>query len=219
MTNGMTLKTKLIGLTLVTIAGLCILFTILLLKEKNQLMGDRQEKVRNLVEVAHSTVTHYHKQAQDGKIDVVVAKQQALEALRAMRYEKTEYFWINDLDDVMVMHPIKPEMDGKKLDKLQDKNGKHLFLVFNEVVKKDGSGFVDYVWPKPGFDAPVPKISYVKGFQPWGWVIGSGIYIDDVEAIFRQNAMILLGWGLLIGGFIAVSLILVGRNLLIDRAR
>jgi methyl-accepting chemotaxis protein len=113
-----------------------------------------------------------------------------------MRYDKVEYFWINDLDDLMVMHPIKPEMNGKKLDKLKDKNGKLLFLEFNTMVTKNGAGFVDYLWPKPGAEEGVPKISYVMGFKPWGWVIGSGIYIDDVEAKFREDAIVLVLWGL-----------------------
>ena len=134
--------------------------------------------------------------------------------VRDMRYDKTEYFWINGLNDLMIMHPIKPELDGQQLDQMKDPSGKLFFVEFNNVVKTKGGGFVDYLWPKPGFDAPVPKISYVKGSADWGWVIGSGIYIDDVDAIFRKNAFIFLAWGLAIGGLIAVSLALVGRNLI-----
>jgi len=211
-TSGISLRTKLNGLTIVAIVGLCILSAIILMGQRNQLLEDRQEKIRNLVEVAQATVSLYEKQAADGKLSVDDAKKLAIEAVRNMRYDKTEYFWINDLNAVIVMHPIKPELDGKDLSQFKDKNGKAIFTEFATMVKKNGAGFVDYVWPKPGFKEEVPKISYVKGTDSWGWVIGSGIYIDDVDALFRHNALILLGWVLLIGGFIEVSLILVGRN-------
>ena len=212
--QGFTLRSKLTAMAGATIAALIVLFVVLLISGKNQMLEDRQAKVRNLVEVAHTTVAHFEKEARDGKISVDEAKKGAMNALREMRYDKVEYFWINDLNDLMVMHPIKPELDGKKLDQLKDKNGKLLFLEFNKVVKAQGAGFVDYLWPKPGAEEGVPKISYVMGFQPWGWVIGSGIYTDDVDAKFRREAIMLLLWGLGIGGFVSISLFLLSRNIL-----
>jgi methyl-accepting chemotaxis protein len=82
----------------------------------------------------------------------------------------------------MVMHPMKPELNGTDLTSNKDPNGKALFVDFVNVVKKDGAGFVPYEWPKPGFDKPQPKLSYVAGFAPWNWVIGTGVYIDDLNA-------------------------------------
>jgi methyl-accepting chemotaxis protein len=212
--SGFTLRGKLVAMTLATIGALIVLFTILLINDRSQMLGDRQDKVRNLVEVAHATVAHFEKEARDGRMTVEDAKKAAIDAVKAMRYDKVEYFWINDLNDLMVMHPIKPELDGKKLDQIKDKNGKFLFQEFNRVVKTQGSGFVDYLWPKPGAEEGVPKVSFVTGFQPWGWVIGSGIYIDDLEAKFRVDAIELLLWGLAIGGFISISLFLLSRNII-----
>ncbi|RKT60724.1 methyl-accepting chemotaxis sensory transducer with Cache sensor [Azonexus fungiphilus] len=210
----MTLRGKLTAMTLATIGALIILFAVLLVDGKQRMMEDRQNKVRNLVEVAQLTVAHFEAQAKAGKISEDQAKQLAADAIRDMRYDNVEYFWINDLNDLMVMHPIRKDLEGKKLDQLKDKNGKLLFLEFNSVVKNKGAGFVDYLWPKPGADEGVPKISYVMGFKPWGWVIGTGIYIDDVDAQFRRDAIKLLLWGLGIGGFIAVSLLLVSRSII-----
>ena len=212
--QGMTLRGKLVAMTLGTIAALIVLFAALLINGKSQMLGDRQDKVRNLVEVAHTTVAHYEQEARAGRLSAEDAKKAAMNAVKAMRYDKVEYFWINDLTDLMVMHPIKPELDGKKLDQLKDKNGKFLFAEFNKVVKTQGAGFVDYLWPKPGSEEGVPKISYVKGFEPWGWVIGSGIYIDDVDSKFRTDAIKLLLWGIGIGGFVAISLLLLSRNII-----
>ena len=214
ISNGMSLRTRLNGLAAITLIGLCLLVLIVLLGEKNQLLLDRKEKIRNLVEVAQSTINLYEKQAKEGKLGVDEAKKLAIEAVRNMRYDSSEYFWINDLNAVIVMHPIRPELDGKDLSGFKDSTGKPIFVEFSTMVKNHGSGYVDYIWPKPGFKNEVPKISYVKGTETWGWVIGSGIYIDDVDALFRQNALKLLGWVVLIGGFMAVSLFLVARNVI-----
>ena len=210
----MTLRGKLTTMTLATVGALIILFTVLLIDGKQRMMEDRQHKVRNLVEVAHGIAGHFHAQAQAGRMSDEDARKAAAENIRALRYDEVEYFWINDLDDLMVMHPIRPDLEGKKLDQIKDKNGKFLFLEFNTVVETKGAGFVDYLWPKPGAEEGVPKISFVMGFKPWGWVIGSGIYIDDVDNTFYQDAVKLLLWGLAIGGFIAVSLLLVSRSII-----
>jgi methyl-accepting chemotaxis protein len=212
--SGMSLRGKLTAMTIATIAALAVLFTVLLMNEKSQMMADRQAKVRNLVEVAHTTVAFYDAEAKAGRMSLEDAKTGAKNTIRNMRYDKVEYFWINDLQDLMVMHPIKPELEGKILNQLKDKNGKFLFLEFNKVVNAQGAGFVDYLWPKPGAEEGVQKISYVMGYQPWGWVIGSGIYIDDVDAQFRADAIKLLIWGIGIGGFVGISLLLLSRNII-----
>jgi methyl-accepting chemotaxis protein len=103
----------------------------------------------------------------------------------------------------MVMHPFKPELDGKDLSQNTDPTGKRLFVEFVRVVKERGEGLVDYQWPKPGSSAPAPKVSYVKGFAPWGWVIGSGIYVDDVQA---RTASLASTLALVAAGVLAVLL-------------
>ena len=120
-------------------------------------------------------------------------KQNAAAAIGALRYgpEGKDYFWINDLHPKMVMHPYKPQLNGTDLSDSADPNGKKLFLEMAKVCRKDGEGFVNYAWPKYGSDKPEPKISYVKLFKKWGWVVGTGVYIDDMQAIVaaRQAEM------------------------------
>ena len=114
----------------------------------------------------------------------------------------------------MVMHPIRPELNGQDLSGNKDPNGLALFVEFVRTVKAQGAGFVPYMWPKAGSDTPVEKTSYVKGFEPWGWVIGSGVYIDTVNAAIWQRA---LGFGELALVLAAAPLVLgtlVSRNLL-----
>lgn len=116
-------------------------------------------------------------------------KEDAKQAIAQLRYgpKGKDYFWINDMEPRMVMHPIKPELDGKDLSGSKDPNGKKLFVEFVNVCREKGEGFVDYMWPLPGHDEPVPKLSYVKLFEPWGWVVGTGIYLDDVDLAVKTK--------------------------------
>ncbi|MGQ9485471.1 MAG: cache domain-containing protein [Desulfosoma sp.] len=153
---------------------------------ESRLMEEKKTATKHVVEVAYSVLDKYAKMAQQGILTEDTAKAQALDQIRTLRYRENDYFWINDAKPVMVMHPIKPELDGKDLSDFKDPNGKHLFVEFVRVCREKGAGFVDYLWPKPGMEKPVPKVSYVKLFQPWGWIIGSGIYVDDVRAQANQ---------------------------------
>jgi methyl-accepting chemotaxis protein len=170
--------------------GAVIIITMVMLLSANELRRtldqEKQLKTRHVVEVAFGVLEQYHALAREGRMTEQEAKTAAISAVKSLRYEKDDYFWINDMTPVMIVHPFKPELDGKDLSDIRDPEGKQLFVEFVETVKRQQSGFVDYYWPKPGESEPVRKISFVKGFQPWGWVIGSGIYVDDVEAAFRK---------------------------------
>jgi methyl-accepting chemotaxis protein len=116
--------------------------------------------------------------------DDVTEKMQkdALKAISEIRYGKTGYFWINDTSPKMIMHPIKPSLNGKDLSGVKDPNGVYLFVEMAKVASKNGEGIVEYHWPKPKTDKVTLKISYVKLFKPWGWIIGTGAYTDDIDA-------------------------------------
>jgi len=149
---------------------------------KSALEDQRRNELTHLGEVALRIVQEEYASSQHGTISAEEAKSRAIARLSALRYGHDDYFWINDLLPRMVMHPIKPELNGQDLSQMQDPNGKRLFVEFVDVVKAKGSGFVDYDWPKPGADKPQPKMSHVVGFTPWNWVIGTGVYIDDLRA-------------------------------------
>jgi methyl-accepting chemotaxis protein len=141
----------------------------------------KYEKTKHVVESVWGLLDYYGKQAKAKAMTVEEAKKRAVEAVKGLRYDKDEYFWINDMEPRMVMHPFKPEMDGTSLGENKDPHGKRLFVAFVDVCRKNGEGFVDYMWPKPGSPKPEPKISFVKLYPEWGWIIGSGVYLDDVE--------------------------------------
>jgi methyl-accepting chemotaxis protein len=115
-------------------------------------------------------------------------KEQALKIIKSMRYAGNNYLWVNDMQATMVMHPIKPALDGKNLSDFQDPNGKHLFAEMVKVCQEDGQGFVDYMWSKPGEEKPVAKLSFVRLFKPWNWVIGTGVYLETAEKRFMDEA-------------------------------
>ena len=169
-----------VGMTLSGVYGLVQL--------KTSLLEDRKDKVRNLVEASASLVASFAKKAASGEMTEVDAKALAKEAVKNSRYEGGNYFWLNDVKSVIVMHPIKPELDGKDLSGLKDSQGTAIFTEFSNTVKNHGEGYVPYLWPKPGSEEPVQKISYVKGIPEWGWVVGSGIYVDDVDTAFAKQA-------------------------------
>ncbi|HWV64012.1 MAG TPA: methyl-accepting chemotaxis protein, partial [Oxalicibacterium sp.] len=125
-----------------------------------------------------------------------------------------EYFWINDMHPTMVMHPISPALEGKDLTENKDPTGKHLFVEFVKVVKADGAGFVPYLWAKPGSTKPVPKISYVKGFAPWGWIIGSGIYLDTVQATILERLLYFSISALILAAILFAIGLVIARGLL-----
>jgi len=144
-----------------------------------------ERQLQSVVNLAYSSIEAIHNR-QD--IDDQEKQQLAAEAVERMRYAGDNYIWINDMEPKMVMHPIKPSLNGNDLSSFKDPAGKKLFVEMVKVCADNGGGFVDYSWPKPGEEQPVPKLSYVKLFKPWNWVVGSGVYLEAAEAQFQEDA-------------------------------
>lgn len=153
------------------------------------LLHEKRDALISTVDVAHGIIEGFGKLAENGKMDEAAAKRAAAHAINAIRYKGNEYFWINDINAVMVEHPIKPDLNGKDLSNIQDSNGVYLFKEMVDIARKQGKGFVEYHWPKAGESTPQPKISYVELYSPWGWIVGSGLYVDDV---YRQTNLMRL---------------------------
>ncbi|MBJ7536710.1 methyl-accepting chemotaxis protein [Marinomonas transparens] len=169
--------------------GLFLVVYMALTVNKQSLLDQKYAQTKHVVETATGVFSHFYKLEQSGELSRADAQRYAMETIKDTRYSKSEYFWINDYNAVVVMHSVKPALDGKDLSNLADPNGKKLFSEFVRVVKAQDAGFVDYLWPKPGSENPVEKISYVQGFKPWGWILGSGVYLDDVDTQFQQEAI------------------------------
>jgi len=202
-------RSKLFILVSAAFLGMALVFGMALSSLDDELLSARKLQVQQLMESAYKMVAHYEQEARAGHMGEEEAKAAALADLRSMRYGDNNYFWVHNMDVKMVMHPIKPDLEGKDVNILKDAAGTSFIPVMNEIVKKQGGGFHYYDFPKPGFDKPVRKVSYVQGVPSWGWVIGTGIYLDDVAATFRRVA---IGLGATVA---TIGLVVVGLSLLI----
>ncbi len=199
------------------VAGLCLFslaWSSLRVLEARTL-ADRKAKVRATVEIASALLASHEEQVKAGTTTRAAAQAAAKDQLRALRYEGSEYFWVNDLEPRMVMHPLKPALDGKDLSSYADPDGKRLFVEAVRTVRAgpERAGFLAYRWAKPGHDAPVPKISYVALFEPWGWVVGSGLYLDDLSSELSRERWKALAFSALVAALIWAAVTLVAASI------
>ena len=206
---------KRLGLLIASaLVGILVLVAVFLYTERNLLMQERELGLQQAVETAHGLISHYQDLSTQGNLPVDEAKQRAIAALKALRYSGNEYFFIQDYQVKMVMHPTSPNLDGQDVSGLKDPNGKLFMLELNKLAKDSGSGFLPYMWPKPGSQTPVDKISYVKAFAPWGWVIGSGVYVDNVNAVIQARVVTASAGAAVLSALLLLASLLIARGLL-----
>ncbi len=198
--------------TATALLSLILVSTLVYGFESERIETSRISTLQAIAESATAIAASYEAKARSGAMPEPAAKAAALAAIRALRYGADEYVWVNDLSARMIMHPIKPELEGKDLSSMKDPSGLHLFVAFADTVRRAGAGVVPYLWPRPGSDLPVQKMSYVKGFAPWGWVIGTGVYVDDLAIARRRVAEGLAGLTALAGLIVALVIWQLGRG-------
>ncbi len=179
----------------------------------DSLMAEKRVATQSVVDVAYSTIAHYAALAKSGKLSEEEAKKLAADEVRTFRYKGNEYFWINDMNHVAIMHGVKASLEGKDLSGLKDEDGVYIFREMVNVSRQAGQGFVNYRWPKPGSENAVPKISYVRYYKPWGWVVGSGIYVDDVDAQIATLRLKILIPTIIVMGLIVLLVVFVTRGI------
>ncbi|MAD47233.1 MAG: chemotaxis protein [Oceanospirillaceae bacterium] len=209
-----TIKARLWLILIATIVCVLLIELQAMQRLHTSMTDSRELAVQQQTDNTFSLVKHYYELFQAGMPEAE-AKQAAKDAIRKLRYSGSEYFWINDEQPVMIVHGTKPALEGKNVGDIQDPNGSYLF---REIVKtalaRDEGGFVHYMWPKPGKDQPQPKVSFVKEFKPWGWIIGTGVYTDDISTAFWKDASQMLTVSII---FIAV--LITGLMLILSSIR
>lgn len=190
------LSTKIIGLSAILVISFSLLILLYFLPLMNRAIENEVvDKEKKLVEMAYSSVEEQYNFFKEGTLSESEAMTNAMNAVKTLKYSGSGYFWINDFDTVIVMHASNPNLDGKSQMQNKDTNGVYIFREFVKIAKSTPEGGVlKYYWPKPGMINPQPKISYVKAFTPWKWVIGTGIYVDDLtllENTYRNQALII----------------------------
>ncbi len=191
----------------ITLAAIAVTMTGIrgLAQMETSIRDGREQSTRSLVEVGIGVIESFQAFEADGSMTREEAQAGARASIAALRYDEVEYYFILNNDLMMEMHPIKPELNGTDLSASADPNGVLLFVEMRDVVAADDAGYVNYMWPKPGFEDPQPKISYVAGFEPWGWILGTGVYVDDIETQVQSDRQ-----ALLIGTGISFLLVLAG---------
>jgi len=196
---------------------LAMVFGIILPAAEEQLLRQKKIMLASVTETAWSILDSHERQVKAGALSPSQARQDALRHVRALRYgpEGRDYLWIIDLRPAMVMHPYRADLDGKDLGSYADARGRLLFQDMVAVVRKSGSGYVEYLWQWKDEPSQVgPKLSYVRLFPDWGWVIGTGVYLDDVAAerrtIIRELVTLSLGF---LAAILLVSSFLLFRSL------
>jgi PAS domain S-box-containing protein len=168
-------------------AGMIFLY---LIPGFEKVMMDRKRSLlHEMTASAYSLLEHFHSQENTGTLGGSEAREQARAAINTIRYgdDLKDYFWITDRQPVMIAHPYRPDLDGKDLTDFHDSRGKAIFVEFVRAVADDGESYVEYMWQwNDDSTRIVPKLSYVRLFEPWGWVIGTGIYIEDVRTEIRR---------------------------------
>lgn len=200
--------------------GLFILaiFVVILPSFEKTTMDKKKEMISELTNTAYSLLEEYDLEYKDSAMTLIEAQQMAASRIERIRYGKElkDYFWIIDQHPRMIMHPYRSELINSDLTEYKDPNGKKLFVEAVNKVESDGDGFVDYMWQwKDDSTQIVPKLSYVKGYKPWNWIVGTGIYLEDVKLEIKLLKNRLLKVSFIITLIISVTLLFVMRQSLI----
>ena len=202
-----------------------VVFWFILPQTRAIIIKNKQEAIRELTHAAHSVLASYERQVHAGVLDRTKAEAHAISRLRLMRYGPAgkNYFWINDLQSTIVMHPYRTDLVDQDMSSFTDPKGKYLYREFVKIAKERGEGFVRYHSQREDNPNRIePNLSYVKMFKPWDWVLGSGIYLSDVqqEITKMRHKLILVGGGVLIAVLIVAGyMVLQGISFEKERSR
>jgi len=195
-----------IGVTILTISSLVSL--------RSSMVEERSAKIVGIMDGAMGIVNHFHQLQVDGKLTEEQAKQQALEMLTQIRYEKSNYLFGYDKNFIRILHPAQPDTVGKLYKDAHDADGVYFIQEMVDKSIKNGNGFVFYRYAKPGQSGDIPKLAYVAYNADWGWILGTGVYLDDLNSQFRATASIDVGIGIILLVVISVITLMISRGIL-----
>jgi len=192
------LKLLLALFVLLTVIMLMYIF-IILPSLRDDIQQEKMLQTREMVDVGLSVLQHYHDMEQQGIMSVEEAREEAGIMIRTLHYGEREldYFWIVDFDHHIIVHPFRPDLEGENVYDYEDPEGFAFFQEFVYICREQGEGHVSYSWQYyDEADRYEEKLSYVAAFEPWDWIIGTGVYLTDLEAVIMQRrnyALALIG--------------------------
>jgi len=180
-------RNKILLLVVLLTSALLVMQAINLNSLWKDLNRTKQDELKSLVSVAYSLIERQVKLVNAGTKTQAEGVEEALADLSALRYSNDDYFFVLDKQQRMLMHPIKPSLNDTSVAGGKDPNGKLLFQEMVQGATQNGDAFVDYMWARPGSSEPIAKLSYVKLHPQWGWIVGTGVYIDDIQLLFQNE--------------------------------
>ena len=213
----------LIPVFLAMVLFICSLYFIVMPVIRDHFLLAKKEMIKELTYSVYNLLVHYEQRVEEGELSLEESQRRSMKRIEEMRYggENKDYFWINDLRPFLLMHPYRKDLEGKNVGNFTDSRGKYLFRDFVRVAREQGEGYVDYMWQwKDDAQRIVPKISFVKLFKPWGWIIGTGIYTNDVEV--RIDTLVRRLYGVFAGIIFLlfiISLYIVQYNIRLEKER
>jgi methyl-accepting chemotaxis protein len=213
------IRARLLGIVALFGVALVAMVAALTWIDARDIYAGRQDELRTVIDVASKVAQQQYDEFKKGTIPEAEAQQRAKASIRAMRYNVNDYFFVQNKDNVTIVHGTRSDLEGVDQTKTQDPTGKYFFVAMNKLAAEKGDGFVDYQFAKPGapLDQPSPKLSYVRLFAPWQWTLGTGMYVDDIGAMIWARALwtaaIALAFLIAIGGFAGVVMFRLSNRL------
>ncbi|HEX2654847.1 MAG TPA: methyl-accepting chemotaxis protein [Xanthobacteraceae bacterium] len=213
MKGSLSIGSRILFISLIGLVGIVVVSVLGLWSLSAQIRGDRLTSTQWQIDSAFSIIAHYAGEEKAGRMTTEQAQTAAMNTIRTLRFGNGDYFYIFTPAARILMHPIKPELDGKDGSGMKDVEGGFIMLRQVEVVQKGGgAGSLSILWPKPGHEKPVEKINYLKLYAPWNWIVGTGIYIDDVNVEVRAAALRYLA------GLLGTAIVVIGAAIWLGRS-
>ena len=177
-------------------------------------LDERKADLKHASEIALSVVKTFGDQVNAGFMPLAEAQKRAMDSIRNMRYGEDGYFQIVDSEPRILMRPTNAAMNGKDVGDYKDRNGVYVYRDIVALIKRDGKGYTAYTASKPGGTEVSPKIAYNVTYQPWDWILTTGVYVDDLDAAFRASLYQSLGILVVLAGALSAVVVLLNRGIL-----
>lgn len=204
-------QNKLIHLSVGISIGIIAFLVFFYYSFSTSLEQEKKAQSKNLVESSLGIINFYHQKYLANEMTLEQAQKSAGNILSSATYGENGYIWVNSNAGVIIVQPYIPKLIGKNMHDWQDSMGQYIFRQFAYLAQQ-GGGWITYSWPKQGSKTEHPKIAYVESFAPWGWLIGSGIYLDEMQndilwAVAKTSGILVFGFLL----FMTTAMLMINR--------
>jgi methyl-accepting chemotaxis protein len=207
----LTIARRIYGLVALALVALVAMSSISVVQINKNRDEQRTHELESIVHVAHSLLANLDERVKAGLMTEAEAKQAAVNSVAGLRYQNGEYFFANDLNGIAVIHGLMPELVGQDQTNTTDPLGKKFFAEMISIAKTVGEGTSEYHWPRVAGGEPIAKRTYVKLFEPWGWIVGTGVYIDDLEQAAWTGMLQVAGLAAMIAAVVLAIATFVAR--------